>query len=204
MTNYRDLLLNPGRLWTRTEVLTRPCPVPRAAGVYAWFFREIPPRVPTRGCVRLGDHTLLYLGISPSRPPANGKPPSRQRLINRIRYHFRGNAEGSTLRLTLGALMAEPLGIELRRVGSGQRMTFGPGEDRLSEWMGRNALVAWVPHPEPWLLEEELIAELSLPLNLAQNGRHEFRAVLSELRRSARQRARELPVGHDDVESRRA
>ena len=41
--------------------------------------------------------------------------------INRIRYHFRGNAEGSTLRLTLGCLLIKPLGIELRRVGSGKR-----------------------------------------------------------------------------------
>jgi hypothetical protein len=38
-----------------------------------------------------------------------------------VRYHYRGNTAGSTLRLTLGCL----LGLELRRVGSGKRMTFG-------------------------------------------------------------------------------
>jgi hypothetical protein len=45
---------------------------------------------------------------------------SRQSLRTRIRYHFRGNAAGSTLRLSLGCL----LGLALRRVGSGARMTY--------------------------------------------------------------------------------
>jgi hypothetical protein len=34
--------------------------------------------------------------------------------------HYAGNAEGSTLRKTLGCMLAEQLGIQLRRVGSGQ------------------------------------------------------------------------------------
>ncbi|WP_394816236.1 GIY-YIG nuclease family protein [Streptomyces mooreae] len=42
---------------------------------------------------------------------------STQNLRKRVRYHYRGNAAGSTLRLTLGCL----LGLELRRVGSGKR-----------------------------------------------------------------------------------
>ena len=50
---------------------------------------------------------------------------------------YRGNAYGSTLRLTLGCLLADQLGIELRRVGSGTRLTFGDGEQALSEWMRR-------------------------------------------------------------------
>ena len=31
-------VLEPPRLWTRTEVLARPCSVPASADVYAWFF----------------------------------------------------------------------------------------------------------------------------------------------------------------------
>src|SRR5690349_422197 len=126
------MFLSPARLWSRTEVLVRACPVPREAGVYAWYFREVPPGVPTDECVRAHGATLLYVGISPKAPPANGRPPSRQRLRNRIRYHFRGNAWGSTLRLTLGCLLADSLGIELRRVGSGKRRTFADGERTLS------------------------------------------------------------------------
>jgi GIY-YIG catalytic domain-containing protein len=76
-------------------------------------------------------------------PPSNGKELSKQSMWHRLRYHFRGNAEASTLRLTLGCLLAKQFGIEMRRVGSGKRMTFGPGEAALSEWMGRNAFVAF-------------------------------------------------------------
>ena len=194
MNTYRQLLLRPERLWTRPEVLSRPGPVPKEAGIYAWYFRKIPPGVPTTGCVRKGEHTLLYLGISPRRPPSNGKLPSQQQLANRVRYHFSGNAEGSTLRLSLGCLLGERLGIELRRVGSGTRMTFGLGEDRLSTWMAENASVTWMTHPEPWELEKQLIGELSLPLNLDQNTRHPFYPVLSNARRTAKSRARALPI----------
>jgi hypothetical protein len=41
-----------------------------------------------------------------------------------IKDHYTGNAEGSTLRKTLGCLLADELGIQLRRVGSGKGMTF--------------------------------------------------------------------------------
>jgi hypothetical protein len=34
-------LLRPQRLWTRSEVLSRPSPVPKAPGVYAWYFRGL-------------------------------------------------------------------------------------------------------------------------------------------------------------------
>jgi hypothetical protein len=187
-------LLAPSRLWSRAEVLARPCPVPKEPGVYAWYFRAIPPSVPTDGCIRCRSCTLLYLGIAPKAPPSNGAAPSTQRLSHRIRYHYQGNAEGSTLRLTLGSLLANELGLELRRVGSGTRLTFATGEAILSAWMGENALVAWLVNPTPWKLEERLIGAVCLPLNLDQNDGHPFHAVLTEVRRRARARARQLPV----------
>lgn len=150
-------------LYTHSQVLTKPCPVPAAPGVYAWFFQDIPPGVAVDGCVIHQDRTLLYIGISPSKPPASGKPASRNNLRIRLRQHYAGNAEGSTLRLTLGCLLAEPLGLELRRVRSGKTRTFHAGEDRLSEWMAANAFVAWWECGEPWRLEERLIGTLSLP-----------------------------------------
>ncbi|MEU8575440.1 GIY-YIG nuclease family protein [Streptomyces asoensis] len=42
--------------------------------------------------------------------PIHGEPDRRQNLRKRVRYHYRGNAAGSTLRFTLGCL----LGLELR------------------------------------------------------------------------------------------
>lgn len=110
--------------------------------------------------------SALYAGISPSQPPRNGKPPSQQNIRKRVTYHYRGNAEGSTLRKTLGCLLADELGIELRRVGSGTRRTFAAGEALLSQWMDENALVSWIAVSEPWLLERELFSALDLPLNL--------------------------------------
>lgn len=187
-------LLSPKCLFNRDDVLSRPSPIPKAPGVYAWYFREIPPGVPVAGCVTCADKTLLYVGISPSAPPTNCKRPSTQSLWHRIQYHYRGNAEGSTLRLTLGCLLTAHLGIELRWVGSGNRMTFGPGEAALSEWMGRNAFVAFHVCERPWELEARLMRTASLPLNLDQNRNHSFRATLTELRRAAKQRARGLDI----------
>jgi len=40
--------------------------------------------------------------------------------------------------------------------------------------MGEHARVSWVPHAQPWLLEEELIAALDLPLNLQGNSHNPF------------------------------
>jgi GIY-YIG catalytic domain-containing protein len=186
-------LLAPTKLWTRTEVLANPCPVPASAGVYAWFFSGWPQGIPTDGLVRSAGLTLLYVGISPKRPGVVGNP-SRQTLRSRLRYHFQGNAEGSTLRLSLGCLLSEDLGIELRRVGSGRRMTFGAGERVLSDWLERNARVAWLACDEPWRIEEQMIRSVSLPLNLDQNRHHTFHSDLSARRRAANARARELPI----------
>lgn len=186
-----DGLLN-GRLLSASEVCGSPSAVPAVAGVYGWWFDEVPGGVPVDGCVRRDRWTLLYVGISPKRPPVNGRPPSRQTARDRIRYHFRGNAEGSTLRLTLGVL----LGLELRRVGSGTRRTFASQEVALSEWMACHARVSVAIHEEPWVLESRLIGELVLPLNLDQSG-HPFRSVLSAMRSAAKARAVELPVALD-------
>ena len=148
MEKIIDELVNPSRVYARVEVLPRDSPVPRSPGVYAWFFKEIPPRVLTENCKKFDDLYLLYVGISPKKPQRMGKP-SKQNLRTRIKNHYQGNAEGSTLRLTLGCLLSERLGVELRRVGSGKRMTFSQGEEALSNWMGENAYVSWIVHEEP-------------------------------------------------------
>jgi len=182
-----DALLRPPRFYSRREVLIRPSPVPARPGVYVWYFRKVPLGVPVDGCNRHDSMTLLYVGISPSKPPSNGKSPSKQSLAARVRYHFAGNAEGSTLRLTLGCLLADQLGIRLTRVGSGGRYTFtNPGEIRLDAWLEQNARVCWVEHPEPWELEEQLLKALSLPLNIDGNNLHPFVTTLQAFRRAAR------------------
>jgi hypothetical protein len=193
MTSPTAQLLNPDRLWSRQELLSGVCPIPKEPGIYAWYFRNIP-GVPIDGCVAHGEMALLYTGIAPKAPPANSRAASTQKLFHRIRYHFQGNAEGSTLRLTLGCLLSQQLSISLRRVGSGGRLTFGAGENLLSEWMAANAWVTWIVNSQPWILEHELIHVISLPLNLAMNRAHPFHKTLSAIRREAKQLARSLPV----------
>ena len=194
MLSAVDEFLNAGQLLSRVEVLAKPCPIPAAAGVYGWWFDCIPAGIPTQNCAARDGSTLLYVGISPKAPPMNGKPPSKATLRSRVRYHYSGNAEGSTLRLTLGVLLAQELGIELRRVGSGTRRTFSAGEQALSVWMADHARVSFVEHPTPWTLEEQLISTLDLPLNLDQNRHHSFHAELGALRRAAKTRAAALAI----------
>ncbi|MDH6288091.1 GIY-YIG nuclease family protein [Rhodococcus opacus] len=179
---------------TREQVLARPCPVPATAGVYGWWFRKLPAEIDTSGCAKRDGLTLLYTGISPNKPPNNGKAPSTQNIRKRIKTHYTGNAAGSTLRLTLGCLVADEVGIELRRVGSGKRYTFHTGETLLSKWMAENALVSWIDHEEPWELEDRLIASLDVPLNLDGNSRNSFYLQLKAARAAAKRRADDLPV----------
>lgn len=141
-------------LRSRAEVLRRPSPVPSEPGVYAWYFRRVPTQIDATGCHSLGGMTLLYGGISPKEPPATGRPASRSTLRKRLRTHFRGNADGSTLRKTLGCLLAKEAGFPLRRVGSGSRQTFtNPGEQALDACMAENAFVLWHVCHQPWSLE---------------------------------------------------
>ena len=187
-------LLDRAPFFTRDQVLARPNPVPEAGGAYGWWFRRVPDGIGIAACRTRDGLTLLYVGISPKGSPAKGEVPSRATLRTRLNTHFTGNAEGSTLRRTLGCLLADELGIELRRVGSGKRFTFVEGEQRLSAWMSENALVSWVPCDRPWDVEHELIHQVDLPLNLDDNGHHAFHPSLTAIRAAALRRARELPV----------
>lgn len=200
------ILTQPDLLFARRDVLVRPSPVPAQPGVYAWWFRTVPAGVDTTGCERRDGFTLLYVGISPKEPPTNGALPSRSTLRQRLRTHYAGNAAGSTLRLTLGCLLRVPLGIQLRRVGSTERLTFtNPGERVLDAWMAENAFVSWQVTPQPWDLEREVLSSgLPLPLNLRDNPCSAHTGFLSGVRREARLAALGLPVLADSGGARRA
>jgi hypothetical protein len=193
---YRSLL-HPDVL-QGPSVLDRPSPVPRLAGIYAWYFAEVPPGVLTEGCHVALEHTLLYVGIAPKETRGATTRPSERTLHCRLGDHFRGNAEGSTLRLTLGCLLSDLLGIQLRRVGSGRRFTFtNAGEQILDAWMARNAKVTWAAVQKPWEVENALLATLPLPLNL-QGNTHPFVPILRQIRKAARARAQMLPIVEDN------
>jgi hypothetical protein len=139
-------------------------------------------------------------GIAPDK---QNKPNSSASLLSRIRYHYTGNAEGSTLRRTLGVLLETKSGFPLRRVGSGKRITLThAGEQYLDEWMRENAFVAWVEHPEPWIIERLLLGEFSCPMNITHNKHHSFVITLKQMRKEALRLAREMPIANEHNQKR--
>jgi hypothetical protein len=97
MIDTMQQLLRPGRLWSRAEILEKACPPPMSPGVYAWYFDRLPPTVPKGSYHTFGGRQVLFVGISPKPPSKNGTAPSKQTVLQRLRYHYRGNAAGSTL-----------------------------------------------------------------------------------------------------------
>ncbi len=186
-----DWLRRPTRLWSWPALLAEGA-LPPSPGVYGWYFLDLPATVPVSDCHTLHGWTLAYVGIAP-RPPTRAGRASSQNLAKRLRMHFGGTAFGSTLRFSLGCLLAGQLGLEYRRFG--RSLGFGrTGETALSAWMHDHARVALQVHDEPWLEEERCIGALSLPLNLKGNEQHPFHPALSLLRRTAAASARVLPA----------
>lgn len=191
--NLANFIFN-ANLLSREEVNTAPCPVPNQPGIYAWFFRRIPERVPTKACYERDGFTLLYLGIAPSR--ATSKASLRRRIRNQ---HLNGNAYGSTLRFTLACLLGKELGAALAQHGS--RLSLGENEAKHNQWLSENARVAHLVLEEPWIYEAALIRQFDLPLNLQHNQFHPFYPILKALRSEARLNAKNAS-GQDEPQNR--
>lgn len=151
--------------------------VPAGPGVYAWFFDDIDADW-NRQCVTREGRKLLYVGVSTGSERKQGL---RGRIMQN---HVRGNAAGSTLRQSLGAI----LGIALCLVDGSK--TFGDAEARLTEWILEHGRVCWVETNDPRALEHHLLDTITLPLNIQHNPRNPFREKLSAMRRPAKRVAR--------------
>jgi len=190
-----DKLLKPDDLVPRIQLIGRSSIVPSSPGIYAWYFSNPPSdEIDLNSCWKWQDKYLLYMGISPVEPPKNGAAPSKNNLRKRIRSHMSGNASSSTLRMSVGCLISNELGIQLRRIGRTERLYFGQDELILSAWLEQNAFVTWIEITEPWILEQKIVPELYLPLNLRMNKEHPFYPTLYRCRKLAREEARMLPV----------
>lgn len=189
-------LTAPQRLYTRDDALASPSPIPDGNGIYGWYFDPVPAGVPAGGCHAWQGRTMLYVGVADGRAGAHG-------LRGRIRRHFgataSANASRSTLRLTLGCLLADHLSLRLGWWTSGRakpRLTWlDGGEQRLSDWMATHAVVCAVPAHLETMDERHVIALLDLPLNLQHNGGHPFHVELDRLRRDHRSRCGRPPTG---------
>ena len=171
---------NPLTFTNREEAISKNSPIPRSSGLYAWYIRNMPEIVPVDDCAQFEDYYLMYVGISPKKKGRNGN------LRERIQTHFgkktSNDASWSTLRMSLGCLLCEQLDISLQCVK--ERKHFNDGENVLSEWMAKNAMVTWYDCSCPWDIEKDVIRQLSLPLNLVHNGQHPFYNYLSKLRKT--------------------
>lgn len=191
MIHYCSL---PNILYSRFDLQESPKLIPTENGIYFRWIKNLPEIVPLEDCIQIKEYYLVYSGISPDK---KGKPNSKSTLRTRLRTHYFGNAEGSTLRRTLGILLAQQSGFPLRRVGSGKRMTFTHlGEQWLDHWMEENTRISWILDPEPWVLEENMFKSVSLPLNLKGNE-HVFKSSLSTLRKEAITQARILEIANE-------
>ena len=181
----------PTSLISRAESLRRPSAIPKSSGVSFWYFRDIPSVVPTFGCSTLNGCTLLYLGIAPDRTRRSAS------LFSSITRNYRGNVEGSSLRRTLALLLQEKSRMPLLTASGARTVLTAGGKRWLDHWMDENTFVGWTEHPEPRLIEYELLRKLPLPLNTAHNGHHPFASVLKRMRLDALERARALSIASE-------
>jgi hypothetical protein len=155
--------------------------------VYAFYFSKNPPTVAVENCISCEENILLYVGIAPRKSVT----PSHATLRTRIPFHLWGNAYGSTLRLSLGCLLTQSLGLRLQAGSGGKGLTFGQsGENLLSQWISENTLLTWATLTAPWTLEEYLLQTISLPLNLQGNKNHPFNVILKNVRKRCRAEAK--------------
>ncbi|MBM3503591.1 MAG: hypothetical protein FJX65_06920 [Alphaproteobacteria bacterium] len=137
----------------------------------------------------------MYLGVAGRAAAPADEGRGEGTLWHQTQVDLHGDAGESALRLALGCLMADQLGITLRRAGSGQRLTFTrDGERRLSEWIARHGRVGWMSHPDPQTIAPDIRRRLSLPLNLDGNSGDNVNAPIRSIVANAQANARAMPV----------
>ena len=157
-------------------VAERGAALERADGVYFIFFdalegllqRLLPAIIfnPDRPYSQEG-YELLYVGASVD-------PLSR-----RVLEHLDGNTNGSSLRMTVGALMRPELGLEPVTTPRRNYFDFGSdGEARLTDWMLAHTRVATAASAQPYVDERELLTTIPVPFNINERRRLPFSKYL--------------------------
>jgi hypothetical protein len=177
---------DPDNLHACRDIFQGKVTIPHSGGIYAWYFKpgllswELKPEwVFSVGEEGLG---LCYLGISPDREESSGN------LNRRLWKHLKRTARNSTLRLSLGALLIDELGLQVKSHGK-RKISFGNTEGKLTDWILRNGHVAWFRHEQPWEVEINLIHRFIPPLNLDDNPKNPFAEILEEKRAELKSQA---------------
>jgi hypothetical protein len=166
----------PSTLFTVADVIKTPSAAPDEAGLYAWWFDDLPLNVPLMGALEKTGFRLAYIGI------ASHRPGSRRTLRQRLRNHCNGPIATSTLRRSLAAILLDKLELHPFS-GSGNKIKLPQEEEeRLSQWLATHGRVAWIADATPWIHEAELLQYgPPVALNIRGNA-HEFVPNLLALR----------------------
>ena len=158
--------------------------LPATGGIYAWWTeRGAIPGVPENPHPKDENLSLFYVGRAPRDSASSATLQSRI-----VKNHLSGNTGASTFRFTLAALLMETLGFSPRRTATKYVLPASQNQ-ALSDWLRAHLRLTWVEHEEPWTVEDQIIARLRPPLNLAGNASHPFNARLSEARARFREAA---------------
>ena len=173
MIDLASLALTPS-----IEVVSDPAQIADGGGVYGIFFDSGQLLLEKAGYLEFDGgfpysrdgYDLLYVG-------ATGGT-----LRHRAIQHLVGNSRTSSLRMTVGAILADELILDPVADGSHCYFDFGDGEARLSAWLTSYTKVAVVPCDAPFVEELALLRTVPLPLNISERKRHRFSKYLMTLR----------------------
>ncbi len=152
--------------------------VPDAGGVYAvlvanadeflrpYGYFELEPRP----LLTVDGRQVLYLG-------STGRS-----LQKRLCEHLFGDSRLSTLRMTLGCLLLEEIGLTVLGTLGQTYFHFGDDEARLTNWMCEHLAIGFLETETPLDDEKALIGLTNPPLNIAGRKSHPFARALMDRR----------------------
>lgn len=191
-TDIESELIHPDKLIPISDVIANPTQLPAHPGAYAYYVDVELPLVPIKECHKHNGLYLVYVDSSPQDEPV-GLTQRKGDVKKRVTGDTRRDARASTFRRSLGCLLADELGLQLRRINK-NTVTFHNGEKTLSEWIANHVSVALIEVPSPWVVRNALHQNLFIPLNHTTGNKHPFHDELIDLRNKATQLAKELPI----------
>ena len=163
-------LTDPTRPVSARDVASLRATIEGHPGLYSWWVDESGARDLSSGLGIEISSGVIYAGQA----GASTKGDLWSRLTS---MHLGKKAKMSTFRLTLGSILAGPLGWD------------GPDDPRLSDWMERHLSVIALPIDDRASIlrhEKAVLKSIDPPLNLKDVERTEVRVRLGELRKAAR------------------
>lgn len=159
-------------------LVSDPARIPRSGGFYGVFFdsgqllleRAGYQEFDTRWPFSKEGYDLLYVGATLTD------------LRHRALQHLVGNSRASTLRMTVGALLARDLALDPVGDGSRTYFDFGDGEQRLSDWLVTHTRLAVHECDDAFGHEKHLLRTVPIPLNITERKKHPFSRYLMTLR----------------------